>query len=212
MSVNQSPFQGWKLKLAASYSNNPSAEGASWIERYSNGTPTDEATEGPQDLHPNLAPGERPELLPQPSDATKHWYYYGCLACDEIRVNKLVVASLCTPEELAQEPYKSTNSKNNCTECEESVGYHREIEEDTDHAVRLAKGGCGTGSDTSRARRSQEQAVCEVPRSHGMLTSLLQEHVRFLGEKLVELAGDSGEEGVHDEECETSTSFSILST
>jgi hypothetical protein len=50
----------------------------------------------------------------------------------------------------------------------------------------------------------------EEPRN--VLTSLLQEHVRFLGEKLVGLAGDSGEEGVHDEECETSTSFSILST
>jgi hypothetical protein len=48
---------------------------------------------------PDRAPGERPELLPQPSDATKHWYYYGCLACDEICVNKPVVTSLCTPEE-----------------------------------------------------------------------------------------------------------------
>ncbi|KAJ7809717.1 hypothetical protein B0H14DRAFT_2607872 [Mycena olivaceomarginata] len=51
--------------------------------------------------------GEQPELLPQPSNPRKNWYHYGCLACEEICANKGVVASLCTPEEFAVEPFKS---------------------------------------------------------------------------------------------------------
>jgi hypothetical protein len=57
---------------------------------------------------PAREPDERAELLPRPSDPTKHWYHYGCLACEEIRVNKAVVSALCSPEELGQEPYKSS--------------------------------------------------------------------------------------------------------
>ncbi|KAJ7869499.1 hypothetical protein B0H14DRAFT_2571863 [Mycena olivaceomarginata] len=186
---------------------------------------------------PDRAPGERPELLPQPSDATKHWYYYGCLACDEIRVNKLVVASLCTPEELAQEPYKSMGNSarllKHSLECEMQYykAYSSKLEEQL-HRVRgerrfitgklkktqttlfvLQKEVAALGAtllEHAEVKSRQFARSAEEPRN--VLTSLLQEHVRFLGEKLVELAGDSGEEGVHDEECETSTSFSILST
>ncbi|KAJ7798490.1 hypothetical protein B0H14DRAFT_2617833 [Mycena olivaceomarginata] len=126
---------------------------------------------------PDRAPGERPELLPQPSDATKHWYYYGCLACDEIRVNKLVVASLCTPEELAQEPYKSTLSR--VRNCSDYKAYSSKLEEQL-HRVRgerrfitgklkktqttpfvLQKEVAALGATLLEARRSQERAVCE---------------------------------------------------
>jgi hypothetical protein len=201
---------------------------------------------------PDRAPGERPELLPQPSDATTHWYYYGCLACDEIRVNKLVVASLCTPEELAQEPYKSSESSvyfvdfrliftvgnsarllKHSLECEMQYykAYSSKLEEQL-HRVRgerrfitgklnktqttlfvLQKEVAALGAtllEHAEVKRRKFAGSAEEPRN--VLTSLLQEHVRFLGEKLVGLAGHSGEEGVHDEECETSTSFSILST
>ncbi|KAJ7037737.1 hypothetical protein C8F04DRAFT_395656 [Mycena alexandri] len=57
-------------------------------------------------------PGERPESLPQPGcDPEKHWYHYGCMACEEIRGMKEVIAGCCTPEELLVEPWKSMGDK-----------------------------------------------------------------------------------------------------
>lgn len=59
---------------------------------------------------PQPEPGDRPVDLPRPSDPTKDWYHYGCLACEEIRVKKMTFISLLSPEELAQEPFKSSES------------------------------------------------------------------------------------------------------
>ncbi|KAJ7659652.1 hypothetical protein DFH06DRAFT_1326671 [Mycena polygramma] len=171
------------------------------------------------------APDERAELLPRPSDPKKDWYHYGCRGCEEIRVNKTVVASLCTPDELAEEPYKSMgNTARVCKhtlECD--MWYYRAYSkklEQTLHRVR------GERDFVTENLRKTQNTLFEL-RHHasyvggklllyaGLGSGLpLQRQLQILGKKLMEQVGlgGTGENSVDIGDYDTSMSFSILAT
>ncbi|KAJ7302140.1 hypothetical protein DFH08DRAFT_978134 [Mycena albidolilacea] len=179
--------------------------------------------------------GERPELLPQPSDPRKNWYYYGCLACEEICVNKRVVASLCTPEELAVEPFKSMGNTprllKHSLECD--MQYYKAYSEKLEqrlHRVREERDFVAKKLENSQkafstlrqqasslGRKLLECAGLESTRSVGAkegaqeMLSILKQEILYLGETLLEYTG-LGPAADENGDLDNYIPFSILAT
>ncbi|KAJ6566789.1 hypothetical protein B0H19DRAFT_1067068 [Mycena capillaripes] len=133
-----------------------------------------------------LEPGERPELLRDPSDPTKHWYYRGCTACVEVCGNRRVVASLCSKEELRTEAFKnmgnSTRFSKHSSECDAQYykAYSKKLEAKLHRVREERRLACEKLGTTRRNFFNLEQQVSSLGRD-------LVNAARMGGETLAEI-------------------------
>ncbi|KAF8201227.1 hypothetical protein K438DRAFT_1758515 [Mycena galopus ATCC 62051] len=136
---------------------------------------------------PDRAPGERPELLPHPSDPTRNWCHPGCIACNKIHVGKLVVASLCSADELEEEPYKSMGNIprlfTHSLQCD--VQYYKAYSKKPEERLQQAQ--------------AEQAFFAKFEKTREALLTLRQQ-VSALGGTLVEVAESVGSRPVRGEE------------
>ncbi|KAJ7101165.1 hypothetical protein C8R44DRAFT_888129 [Mycena epipterygia] len=155
---------------------------------------------------PQPESGDRPEELPRPSDPTKDWYHYGCLACKEVRVKKATFINLLSAEELAQEPFKSMRHlptlARHTVECD--MWYYRA------YAKKLEQ--------TLHRVRAERWLFMEKLRKTQNKLQVLRRKLYSLGGKFIEEAGLAGlvgpsadNEDIEEEDYDTSIPFVMLS-